>query len=249
VVEKAFTVLEGWTHRSEIVGVSELARRTGLAKSTTNRLLSMLDSAGVIERATGGYRIAYRFQGFAELLWPGHRPSLREVALPFLQDLYELTHETIHLGVVDDIDVRCVDALFGHRPSPLRYRVGDPLPVHSTALGKVLMAYSPDTTQRHVLSAAFDGRSAAKVAQPRIFTAELSTIRRQGVAFDRQETHPKVTCVAAPVLSRTGEAVAAISISGPTDRFDALAVVDALRRTAKAASVALATGRPVARAA
>ncbi len=240
VVDKTFTLLEAWSHRFEILGVSELARRTGLPKSTTNRLLRTLDTAALIERAGSGYRIAERFHGFAELLLPGYRPGLREVALPFLQDLYEASHETVHLGVLDGVDVRCVEKLFGHRRSPFASKVGDALPVHSTALGKVLLAYAPEATRRHVLGAVLVGRVAAATTRPPRFHAELNATRRNGFAFDRQETHPAVNCVAAPVVGRTGEAVAAISVSGPSDRFDPVTVIDVLQRKAKAVSIALA---------
>jgi IclR family KDG regulon transcriptional repressor len=245
VIEKSFTLLEAWSHRSEVLGVTEVARRSGLPKSTTYRLLNVMDTAGVVERVAGGYRIGDRLHGFTGLLTMSHRPDLREVVLPFLQDLYELTHETVHLGVLDGVDVRCVDKLYGHRRSPLRSRVGALLPVHSTALGKVLLAYTPAAAQRRVLTAVVDASASA----PRHLTAELPAVLRLGVAFDRQETHPDVTCVAAPILSRTGDAIAAISISGPSHRFDPAAVVDRLRRAARAASLALAAGDPQVRAA
>jgi IclR family KDG regulon transcriptional repressor len=143
VVEKAFRLLEAWSHHSEVLGGSEVARRSGLPKTTAYRLIGMLDSAAVIERVVGGYRIGDRLHGFTGLLAPSHRPELREATLPFLQDLYVLTHETVHLAVLDGSDVRCVEKLYGHRRSPLVSSVGGLLPVDSTALGKVLLAYSP----------------------------------------------------------------------------------------------------------
>ncbi len=239
VIEKAFRLLEAWCHRSEILGGSEVARRSGLANTTAYRLLGILDSAAVIERVAGGYRIGDRLRGFTGLLAPSHRPELREATLPFLQDLYVLTHETVHLAVLDGADVRCVEKLHGHRRSPLVSSVGGALPADSTALGKILLAYSPAATQRRVLTKALDGNPAATVTQPLRLNAELRTILRNGVAFDRQGTHPDVSCVAAPVLSSDNAVVAAISISGPSERFEPAAVVDRLRRAARGASLAL----------
>jgi len=166
------------------------------------------------------------------------------VCLPFLQDLYELTHETIHLGMLDGVDVHCVEKLYGHRRSPVRSRVGGLLPAHSTALGKVLLAYSDPATQRRALTRILDGYTTATVTQPVRLAAELRATRLRGLAFDRAETHPDVSCVAAPILDHKGQAVAAISISGTQHRFDPAAVAEALRRTARAASVALAGARP-----
>ncbi len=245
VVEKAFRLLETWTHRAEVLGGLEVARRSGLAKTTAYRLLGILDSAAVIERVAGGYRIGDRFQGFSGLLAPSHRPELRESTLPFLQDLYVLTHETVHLAVLDGTDVRCVEKLYGHRRTPLVSSVGGVLPADSTALGKILLAYSPTEAQRRVLTGASDGYPTATITRPLRLNAELRTALRQGVAFDRQGTHPDVSCVAAPVLRPDGAAVAAISISAPSERFEPAAVVDRLRRAARGASLALAaTGLP-----
>jgi IclR family KDG regulon transcriptional repressor len=188
VVDKAFTVLEAWHHRGETLGSSELARRTGLPKSTSHRLLGILEAAGLIERLSSGYQLGDRLHGFSSRFTVDYPPDLREISLPFLQDLYELTHETVHLAVLDGIDVHCVEKVYGHRRSPIRSRVDGLLPGHSTALGKVLLAYSPAETQR-------------------------------------------------------GRAVAAISISRPADRFNPAAVTERLRRSARAASFALAAAR------
>src|SRR5947208_11745082 len=88
VVDKAFTVLEAWHHRGETLGSSELARRTGLPKSTSHRLLGILEAADLIERFGNGYQLGGRLDGFSGRFATGH-PDLREAALPFLLDVYE----------------------------------------------------------------------------------------------------------------------------------------------------------------
>lgn len=233
VVEKAFAVLEAWDHRGESLGASELARRTGLPKSTSHRLLGILEAAGVVERLSGSYRLGERLRGISGMVAAGF-PDLREVGLPFMQDLYELTHETVHLGALDGVDVHCVEKIYGHRRSPLASRVGGVLPAHTTALGKVLLAFSTVNVQRSVLTF---------LPEPLVLSAELRRVRRGGFAFDRGETHPDVNCVAAPVLNREGRAVAAISVSGPAARFTPELVVERVRRAAHATSLALASAR------
>jgi len=84
VVDKAFTVLEAWRRRDEVLGVSELARRTGLPKSTSHRLLGLLEAAGVVERGAAGHRLGDRLHGFSALLSADSPPELREVSLPNL---------------------------------------------------------------------------------------------------------------------------------------------------------------------
>ncbi len=243
VVDKAFTVLEAWHHRGETLGSSELARRTGLPKSTSHRLLGILEAAGLIERLSSGYQLGDRLHGFSSRFTADYPPDLREISLPFLQDLYELTHETVHLAALDGIDVHCVEKVYGHRRSPIRSRVDGLLPGHSTALGKVLLAYSPAETQRRALTSPLRGYTPATCTEPVRLAAELRAIVRCGLAYDRRETHPAVACVAAPLLDQRGRAVAAISISRPADRFNPAAVTERLRRSARAASFALAAAR------
>lgn len=233
VVEKAFVVLEAWDHRGESLGASELARRTGLPKSTSHRLLGILEAAGVVERLAGSYRLGDRLRDISGMVSAGF-PDLREIGLPFLQDLYELTHETVHLGALDDTRVHCVEKIYGHRRSPLNSRVGGTLPAHTTALGKALLAFSSLNVHRAVLS---------DLDEPLVLSAELRRVRRTRIAFDRGETHPYVHCVAAPVLSPEGRAVAAISVSGPVERFAPEVVADRVRRAAHACSIALASSR------
>jgi DNA-binding IclR family transcriptional regulator len=243
VVDKAFTLLEAWNHRGETLGSSELARRTGLPKSTSHRLLGILEAAGLIERLGTRYQLGDRLHGIFGRFAADYPADLREVSLPFLQDLYELSHETVHLAVLDGIDVYCVEKVYGHRRNPVRSRVDGILPAHCTALGKVLLAYSPTSTRRRLLAAPLRAHTAATVTEPPRLAGELHAILRCGVGYDRGATHPAVTCVAAPLLDASGQIVAAISVSGPADRFDPVAVTEPLRRGARAASLALASAR------
>lgn len=243
-VEKAFALLEAWTHRDETIGVSELARRTGLPKTTSHRLLGVLESAGIVERSARCYRIGERLRGITGLLTGGLPPELREACLPFLQDLYELTHETVHLGVLMESGVQCVEKLHGHRRSPADSRIGGALPAHSTAVGKALLAYGSPSARTAVLSSDLPRYTAATITSAMRLQGELASVRRSGIAYDFGETHAEAVCVAAPVLGPTGLAVAAVSISGHISRFEPGAVIERLRRAARAASAAMTAARP-----
>ena len=177
---------------------------------------------------------------FPELLVPWHRPQTREIVLPFLQDLYVLTHETVHFAQLDGVSVHCVEKIHGHRRSPLRSRVGGFLPAHSTALGKVLLAYSPHDARQTAFDGALPAYTPVTITDTFRLHGELRNALRHGVAYDRQETHPEVTCVAAPILDQAGRAIGAISVSGPTRRFNPDPIVLPLRRAARTASLALA---------
>ena len=115
--------------------LGELAQRTGLPVSTTYRLVSELVDWGGLERVEGGgYRVGLRMWEIGALAPRGE--TLREVALPFMSDLYEATLENVHLAVLDGAEVLYVEKLTGRRAMPVRTRRGGRLPLHATAVGQ-----------------------------------------------------------------------------------------------------------------
>lgn len=121
--------------------LTDLARRTSLPLPTVHRLAAALVAWGALERdAQGFYRIGLRLWEAATLAPVSGR--LREIALPFMQDLYEATRENIHLAVHDGFDALYVEKLSGHRSVPVISRIGARLPMHSTGVGKALLAHA-----------------------------------------------------------------------------------------------------------
>jgi DNA-binding IclR family transcriptional regulator len=143
------------------------------------------------------------------------RLTLRERALPFLEDLYEATHETIHLAVLDEGEVLYVEKISGHGGIAELTRVGGRMPAHCTGVGKVLLAHARPEVVDAVFAAGLDPHTAATVTDPDRLRAELDRVRAGGVAVDREECTPGMVCVAAPVLGPDGSCRAALSITGP----------------------------------
>ena len=143
VISKVVALLDAFTPASPELSLNELAALTGLPVSTTYRLASELVAWGGLERVEGGgYRIGLRLWEIGSLAPRGE--TLREVALPFMHDLYEATHENVHLAVLDGTEALYVEKLSGRRAMPVRTRRGGRLPLHATAVGKVLLAYGPE---------------------------------------------------------------------------------------------------------
>jgi DNA-binding IclR family transcriptional regulator len=161
------------------------------------------------------------------------------VAIPFLQDLYERTHETVHLGVREGAEVVYVAKVGGHRQVPSPSRVGGRMPMHCTAIGKVLLAHADAGLGREVLGAELQRRTAHTVVAPGLLRRGLPRIVQEGVAFEREESALGLTCVAAPVFGADDKVVAAVSLAGPTARFRPEAHVAAIRAAATAFGVAL----------
>ncbi|WP_165485537.1 IclR family transcriptional regulator domain-containing protein [Protofrankia symbiont of Coriaria ruscifolia] len=140
-VAKSVLILDVLPGDGNLVGVSEVARRTSLPKTTALRLLGLLTDLGLAERHPSGYRLGRHVGGLVKSTPCLRRDGLREQLLPFLLDLQRLTDEAVHLGVLRDQGVLCLERLFGHRSAPAPIGAGSVLPAHGTALGKVLLAF------------------------------------------------------------------------------------------------------------
>ncbi len=229
MLERGIHVLQAFRPTGNPMSMSEIARRTGLPKTTAHRLIEELTELGLLERTREQYVLGRPVFELGELVPVKHR--LREAALPFMQDLYEATHETIHLGVRDDLDVLYIDKIRGHSGVDVPSRVGGRLPLSSTGLGKTLLAFSRDDIVSQVVSRPLRRLTDHSIVDPKALEGELAQIRSAGVGYDHEEATPGVSCVAAPVLVK-GEPVAAISITVPTSHLQPARLAPAVKTAA-----------------
>ncbi|MEU3517089.1 IclR family transcriptional regulator C-terminal domain-containing protein [Streptomyces sp. NPDC006654] len=165
---------------------------------------------------------------------------LREQLLPHLADLYELTHKTVHLAVLRGTDIVYVNKIQGHRATRSPSRIGARLPTAPASARPC----SPSTPTRPRLpSAGLPARTQYTLADPRRFREELRRIRQDGIAYDRQEAAPGLTCVAVPIMSASERPVAALSVAGAHHRFEPSRYAPALRRVAFEAARALTAAK------
>lgn len=242
VLGKAVAILRSFTPEDQVLTLAEIVRRTGLPKGTAHRVAADLVGHQLLDRVQGGYRLS---GGLFEL---GMRASaertLLEVAMPFLQDLYERTHETVHLGVTDGQAVVYVAKIGGHRQARAPSRVGGRMPLHCTAIGKVLLAHADPAIRTEVLSGRLERRTPHTIVAPGLLRRQLDAVLENGAAFEREESTPGLLCVAAPVLDTDGRtALAAISVTGPVGRFRPETHATAVRAAAQALGSVLARRR------
>ncbi len=210
VLNRAVDVLAAFTYGpGSTLSLAEITRRTGLPKPTLHRLLQALEVTGLVERNLGGYQLGLRLFELGEHVPRTHR--LREAALPFLQDLYEASHDTVHLAVLEGTDVVYLERIRGHRRFNVASRVGGRLPAYCTGVGKVLLAFNPEAA-RQVLAAHLTPRTRYTITDPAVLTEELARIREAGIGYDREENALGVACVAAPILV-DDRAIAAVSVT------------------------------------
>jgi len=215
----------------------ELRLATGLSDEAVLELTSRLMRYGLVD--SDGTRFWLGIRLF-ELGGSAPLPrTLREAAVPFVGDLYEATHETIHVGVLMGSDVLYIEKLRGHDPAHVATTVGARMPASCTALGKAMLAFSTPDVVAAVVADGLQQRTPSSIVDPDHFAEELRRIAATGVAYDREENEVGVTCIAAPVLDRDVRPVGALSITGPVERFDPALAVDACRTAARGLSSAL----------
>ncbi|MBL1099994.1 IclR family transcriptional regulator [Streptomyces sp. 205] len=225
------------THRS--LSLTALARRAGLPLATAHRLVASLTRWGALERdTTGAYHIGLRLWEVATLSPRG--VGVREAGLPFMEDLYEATHENVQLAVRDGLDVVYVELISGRSAVRVRTRVGGRLPLHATGVGLVLLAYGPARLLERVCARPMRRFTEFTIQDPARLRAALAEVRRTGVAVsDRQITVDGLS-VAAPVRGPGGEVVASLSVVVPVAEGRAPALVPAVRVAAQGISRTLA---------
>ncbi|MFM9589221.1 IclR family transcriptional regulator [Streptomyces scabiei] len=237
-VDKALVLLKSLAEEDREIGVSELARRTRLTKSTAFRLLGILQRNDLVERVGSDYRLGAQLFDIGTRVYGPTSLLLRERLLPHLADLYVLTQETVHLAVLHDTDIVYVNKIHGHRATRSPSRIGARLPAYCTAVGKALLAFDHDAMEA-AISAGLPKLTDHTVTDPAAFRAELRRIRQEGIAHDRQEATLGLSCVAVPVMGPAGQPVAALSVAGADHRFDRARFAPALRRVAYEATRAI----------
>lgn len=238
VLSRATAVLAAFDERSPVLGVAEIARRSGLAKSTVHRLCGELCAVRLLERHPAGYRLGTWLFELGELV-PTHR-TLSQAAQPILEDLREATHQRVHLAVLDGVDVVYV-AILGGSSLGLASRVGGRLPAHSTGVGKAILAYSTKAVLQARIAAGLPQLTPRTIGTPEELVREMRRIRSIGMALDVEESHPDVSCVAAPVFGADRKVVAGLSITGQTTSLDPRTMGPAVRTAAFVLSRTLRT--------
>nr|WP_153416018.1 IclR family transcriptional regulator [Nocardia macrotermitis] len=210
-------ILDAFDVGDQAVGLSELTRRTGLAKATVHRIAQDLVAARLLAASPDGYRLG---RGLFELgMRAAAERTVLEVAVPFLQDLFARTRETVHLGVLDGDEVVYISKIGGHRQARSPSRIGGRMPLYCTAIGKVLLANSDPADIARVLAGPLPRRTPRTIVGPGLLRAHLEQVAEQGVAYEYEESTLGIVCVAAPVLSADDQPLAAISVTGPATRF------------------------------
>ncbi len=222
-VVNAVRVLEEFGDE-EMLGVTELARRLALHKNNVFRLLATLEAQGYIEQSCENerYRLGLKALELGQSFARSH-PLLRR-ARSVLAELTAATHEAAHVAVIRDYEVVHLAGDQTERPVMSGLRLGKRLPVHCTALGKVLLGCAPEDARQAydrdvVNGGVLPARTRSTITDPHKLFEELRSVGARGVAIDLEECEEGLCCAAAPVYDTDGRVVAALSVSGPQFRL------------------------------
>lgn len=233
-VVKALQVLDYVARQGREVTLTETVQALNLPKTTVFRYLQTLSNAGFLhyDLRRDRYGSGSRFRALA--LVDQSLQGLRDLAQPEMERLLETFHETVNLGVLSDGTVVYLDIMEAGRPRA-QARIGHRHPVHSTSLGKAIVAYLPDADFAPIWDGALQPRTINTLTDRRRLRRQVDDVRRDGYAVERGENEDGLMCVGVPILDANGYPVAAMSLSAPETRMQpelTLRAADALRDAA-----------------
>ena len=216
---KMLEVLEAFSSTEPELSVVEIARRTGLPRTTVHRIVDSLRSVGFLEQDASRDRYRLGLQlfelGGSALM---NLPLYRE-APPFVDTLAKLSGEDVHLCIFDGAQMVFVNRRSQIAPRPHNTVITmEASPCHSTGVGKAALAFQSDVVIDRVIRAGLPRFTPNTIVEPKRLKAELAAIRTRGYSIDDCEHEPELRCVGAPIRNSAGRVFAAISASGPTKR-------------------------------
>jgi DNA-binding IclR family transcriptional regulator len=228
VTSKILAILSAFRPDMRELSLNQLAQRSGLPLSTTYRLASALVDGQALEPGThGGYRVGLRLWEVGSLAVRGL--TLRDVAAPFMQDLYEATHENVHLAVLSGLEALYIQKITGSRSISVKAKEAQRLPLHATGVGKVLLAYADKKLFDEVVARGLERHTPHTITNPRQLIRALAIVRGQDYAVGNEEMSVGRVSVAVPIRGPGGDVVAALSIVGRASVTDPVRLVPAVR--------------------
>ncbi|CAM5714605.1 IclR family transcriptional regulator [Streptomyces griseomycini] len=236
--DRLLSVLAAFDHGHPALTLTDISRRAGLSLTTAHRLVGALARWGALERDEAGlYHVGLRLWELAALA--PRALGLRQVALPYLEDLYEATHENVQLAVRDGNEVVYTEWLSGRSAVGVHIRVGARWPLHATGVGLALLAHCRPGFQEEYCAGPLASFTPYTVTEPALLRRMLAEVRRSGVAVSDRQITPDALSVAAPVRGPDGTVTAAVSVVVPRDDDRVPALTPALRLAARGISRAL----------
>ncbi|MGH8689918.1 MAG: IclR family transcriptional regulator [Burkholderiales bacterium] len=246
-VANSIRLLTSFSGEEDELGITTLASRLRLAKSTVHRLAATLTSAGFLEQnsETGKYRLGVALFELGALV--RRRMDVATEARPRLRELLDKTGETVQLGIVDHYSVLYVYEMESPRAIRMAAAVGGRAPLHCTAVGKVLLAFQPEDYVRAVIERGLTPYTPKTVTRREALRDMLEEVKLRDHAVDDEESEGGLRAIAAPVRNHNGAVIAALGVAAPVQRMSKKAMhtcVPSVIATANAVSARLGYVQP-----
>ena len=229
VIERAADILAQFTIDEQVLGITEISKRTLLNKGTVYRILLTLERLGYVRRdsAANKFRLGLELFRLGSLVQAGM--DFRREALPIMRVLYDECGETVNLNVAHEKQRVCIECIESAKAVRIFARVGMTAPLTRGASGKVLLAFMPEA---HIKAIVRDVRE----SESEVLFRDLKLIRERGYAVSRNERVSGALSISAPILAHNGSVVAGLTISGPIERFSEKTIEKNISLVARAAS-------------
>lgn len=216
-VDRAVAVLDAFTHGELRLGVSDVARATGLSTSTAHRVLGSLCAHGLVTKMGQSYALGPRILQLAAAA--RDTGNLTAVARPVMTALRDATGETVGLHVNKGGGRFVIDQVESTQPLRRTYTEwGQSIPLYQGAPSRVLLAYADDQTRAAVLAGPFESITSSTVVDPDALAREIELVRQNGYTFSFEERVAGIRSIAVPLRDFTGQVIAAMSVTGPAIR-------------------------------
>lgn len=220
VLDRSIDLLEAMAHAGGPVGVTELSRAISSTKSATFRILATLEARGYVRRVpdSGKYQLGLNLVHLGQSALG--RIDLRTIARPVLEDLHRRFNETVNLGVLSGGRIVYVDMVESQHGLRMAAQVGAHDNVHSTAIGKAILANLPEGQRESVLEGPLPALTEKTLTTKEDLLKDIERIQVSGFSRDRGENEHGASCFGAPIFDARGNVTAAISVSGPDTRLN-----------------------------
>lgn len=224
---KAMKVLECFTVQEPELGISDIARKLELQKSTVHNILSTFERMGYVAKnaQTEKYSLGLKMLSFGYVI--NSHMDLRRLFTPCMHQIATEVNEVCYLGIPYGSDVLYLEAVYPQYNSSTRSISGETAPMYCTGLGKVMLAYMPEKDREAILLQPRIKYTDYTITDINVLRDNLEEIRTNGFSTDNMEHEYGIRCVAVPVFGADGRLVASISVSGPSPRFDPMTIVRA----------------------
>lgn len=238
LLDRAFRLLAAFGPADRSMSLTAMSVRADIPKSSALRIARKLVECGALERlGDAEFVIGLRLLEIASLAPRGH--GLRQTALPFMEDLHVATRQHVLLAVRDGAEAVLVERLSARGAGKVLYRVGGRMPLHATGVGLCLLANAPPDVQYQVQAGDLTLVPEKRRLSASELRASLAEVRRAGVAVASRPVPSAMTSVAAPILGRGNEVIAALSVVTPSADVDPVALIPAVTAVGRSISRAM----------